>query len=119
MNAVHGGAPDGATRDWWQDLQLYNQLVGLAPSPGVALDRAVAVAEVEGPDAALALVEGIDLDGYHLFHAIRGDLLRRVGRNEEAAQAYEAAIARTGNAAERDFLQRQARALRPPSRDIR
>ena len=111
INAVHSDAADAATTDWWQILQLYNQLVALTPSPVVALNRAVAVAEVEGPDAALALVEGIDLDGYHLFHTVRGDLLRRVGRNEEAAQAYEAAIARTENAAERDFLQRSHDAL--------
>jgi RNA polymerase sigma-70 factor (ECF subfamily) len=77
----------------------------------VALHRAVAVAEVEGPDAALALVDGLDLGGYHLFHAIRADLLRRLGRNAEAALAYEAAIARTENAAERDFLQRSRQAL--------
>jgi RNA polymerase sigma-70 factor (ECF subfamily) len=111
INAVHSDAADAAATDWWQILQLYNQLVALTPSPVVALNRAVAVAEVEGPDAALALVEGIDLDGYHLFHAIRGDLLRRVGRIEEAALAYEAAIARTENAAERDFLVRSRDAL--------
>jgi RNA polymerase sigma-70 factor (ECF subfamily) len=111
INAVHSDAADAAATDWWQILQLYNQLVALTPSSVVALNRAVAVAEVEGPDAALTLVEGIDLDGYHLFHAIRGDLLRRVGRNEEAAQAYEAAIARTENAAERDFLQRSRDSL--------
>ena len=77
----------------------------------MALNRAVAVAEVEGPEAALALVDGLDLDGYHLFHAIRADLLRRLGRNAEAALAYEAAIARTENAAEREFLQRSLEAL--------
>ena len=77
----------------------------------MALNRAVAVAEVEGPEAALALVDGLDLDGYHLFHAIRADLLRRLGRNAEAALAYEAAIARTENAAERDFLRRSRQAL--------
>ena len=85
----------------------------LAPSPVVALHRAVAVAEVEGPAAALALVDGLDLDGYHLFHAIRADLLRRLGRDADAALAYEAAIARTDNAAERDFLQRSRAALAP------
>jgi len=111
INAVHSDAADAAATDWWQILQLYNQLVALTPSSVVALNRAVAVAEVEGPDAALALVEGLDLDGYHLFHAIRADLLRRVGRNDEAAQAYEAAIARTDNAAERDFLMRGRDAL--------
>ena len=86
----------------------------LAPSPVVALNRAVAVAEVEGPAAALALVDGLDrggLGGYHLLHAIRADLLRRLGRVGEAAEAYDAAIARTDNAAERAFLQRSRQAL--------
>jgi RNA polymerase sigma-70 factor (ECF subfamily) len=77
----------------------------------VALHRAVAVAEVDGPDTALAVVDGLDLDGYHLFHAVRADLLRRLGRTAEAALAYDAAIARTGNAAERDFLRRSRAAL--------
>jgi RNA polymerase sigma-70 factor, ECF subfamily len=69
------------------------------------------VAEVQGPAAALALVDGLDLGGDHLFHAIRADLLRRLGRNAEAAAAYDAAIARTGNATERGFLQRRRQAL--------
>jgi len=77
----------------------------------VALNRAVAVAEVEGPDAALTLVDDLDLGDYHLFHAIRADLLRRLGRNTEAAQAYDEAIARTENATERDFLRRSRQAL--------
>jgi RNA polymerase sigma-70 factor (ECF subfamily) len=111
INAVHSDAPAADTTDWWQILQLYNQLLSLAPSPVVALNRAVAVAEVEGPDAALTVVDGLDLGGYHLFHAIRAELLRRLGRNAEAALAYEAAIARTENAAERDFLQRSRQAL--------
>jgi RNA polymerase sigma-70 factor (ECF subfamily) len=114
INAVHSDAPTAAATDWWQILQLYNQLLILAPSPVVALNRAVAVAEVEGPDAALTLVEGLDrrdFSGYHLFHAIRADLLRRLGRNAEAALAYEAAIARTQNATERDLLQRSRQAL--------
>jgi RNA polymerase sigma-70 factor (ECF subfamily) len=111
INAVHSDAPTAATTDWWQIMQLYNQLLSLAPSPVVALNRAVAVAEVEGPDAALTLVNSLDLDSYHLYHAIRADLLRRLGRNAEAALAYEAAIARTKNAAERDFLQRSRQAL--------
>jgi RNA polymerase sigma-70 factor (ECF subfamily) len=81
-----------------------------------ALHRAVAVAEVEGPLAALALLDGIPLDGYYLFHAIRADLLRRVGRSDEAALAYTAAIAGTGNARERDFLERRRRALGLPER---
>ncbi|MDF2743173.1 MAG: putative polymerase, sigma-24 subunit, subfamily, partial [Actinomycetia bacterium] len=83
------------------------------PSPVVALNRAVAVAEVEGPEAALALVDELDLDGYHLFHAIRADLLRRLGRGPEAALAYDAAIAVAGNAAERAFLEERRRGLAP------
>jgi RNA polymerase sigma-70 factor (ECF subfamily) len=109
INAVHSDAPAAAATDWWQILELYDQLLTLAPSPVVALNRAVAVAEVEGPGAALALVDGLELDGYHLFHAIRADLLRRLGRNAEAALAYEAAVARTRNTAERAFLAGQLR----------
>ena len=111
INAVHSDAPAAAATDWQQILQLYDQLLALTPSPVVALHRAVAVAEVEGPDAALTLVDGLDLGGYHLFHAIRAHLLRRLGRTAEASMAYEAAIARTDNAAERDFLRRSRRAL--------
>jgi RNA polymerase sigma-70 factor, ECF subfamily len=104
INAVHSDAASAAATDWGQILQLYDQLLALAPSPVAALNRAVAVAEVEGPEPALALVDDLDLDGYHLFHAIRADLLQRLGRDAEAARAYEAAIARTENRAERDFL---------------
>ncbi|HSK92333.1 MAG TPA: RNA polymerase sigma factor [Euzebyales bacterium] len=111
INAVHSDAPTAAATDWGQILALYDQLQALTPTPIVALHRAVAVAEVQGPDTALTLVDELDLDGHHLFHAIRADLLRRVGRDGEAVDAYEAAIARTGNAAERDFLQRNRRAL--------
>ena len=111
INAVHSDAPAAAGTDWPQILQLYDQLLALAPSPVVALHRAVAVAEVGGPDSALALVDGLDLGGYHLFHAVRGHLLRRLGRTAEAAMAYEAAIARADNAAERDFLRRSREAL--------
>jgi RNA polymerase sigma-70 factor (ECF subfamily) len=107
INAVHSDAPTAAATDWKQILQLYDQLLLLAPSPVAALNRAVAVAEIEGPDAALALVDTIDLDSYHLFHAIRADLLRRLGRNVDAAAAYEAAIARTENVIERAFLERR------------
>jgi RNA polymerase sigma-70 factor (ECF subfamily) len=112
IQAVHSDAPNAAATDWLQILQLYNQLLSVAPSPVVALNRTVAVAEVEGPDAALALVNGLELGQYHLFHAIRADLLRRLGRNPEAAAAYDAAIARSENAAERKFLQRQRDALK-------
>jgi RNA polymerase sigma-70 factor, ECF subfamily len=111
INAVHSDAADASATDWWQILQLYNQLVSIDPSPVVALNRAVAVAEVEGPDAALTLLDDLELDRYHLFHAIRADLLRRLGRKAEAARAYEAAIARAENAAERDFLKRRRQTL--------
>jgi RNA polymerase sigma-70 factor (ECF subfamily) len=111
INAVHSDAPAAAATDWWQIRQLYDQLMALAPSPVVALHRAVAVAEVEGAEAALTLVEGLDLDGYHVFHVVRADLLHRLGRDAEAAQAYQAAVARTGNAAERTFLERKRQAL--------
>ena len=111
INAVHSDAADAPATDWWQILQLYNQLLSIDPSPVVALNRAVAVAEVEGPDAALTLLDGLELDRYHLFHALRADLLRRVGRNTEAARAYEMAIARAENAAEREFMRRRHQAL--------
>jgi RNA polymerase sigma-70 factor (ECF subfamily) len=111
INAVHSDAPAAAATDWWQILELYDQLLALTPSPVVALNRAVAVAEVEGPDAALTLVDSLDLGGYHLFHAIRADLLRRLGRHPEAALAYEKAIAISENATERDFLQRRRESL--------
>jgi RNA polymerase sigma-70 factor (ECF subfamily) len=111
INAVHSDATDAAATDWWQILQLYNQLLSLAPTPVVALNRAVAVAEVEGPDAALSVVDGLELDDYHLFHAVRADLLRRLGRNAEAVRAYEVAIARAENGAERAFLERRRQAV--------
>ena len=106
INAVHSDAPTAAATDWWQILQLYNQLLTIAPSPVVALNRAVAVAEVEGSDAALTLVDGLNLTDYHLFHSIRAELLKRLGRNADAELAYDAAIASTENATERDFLER-------------
>ena len=111
INAVHSAAPTAAGTDWRQVRQLYDQLLVVAPSPVVALNRAVAVAEVEGPDVALTLVDDLDLGGYYLFHAIRADLLRRLGRDAEAVLAYEAAIERSGNGAERDFLRRSRQAL--------
>jgi RNA polymerase sigma-70 factor, ECF subfamily len=111
INAVHSDAAVGADTDWWQILQLYDQLMAVAPSPIVALNRAVAVAEVEGPAAALGLVDGLDLGDYHVFHAIRADLLRRLDRDREAALAYEAAIGLTDNAAEREFLSRSRDSL--------
>ena len=111
INAVHSEAPSAAETGWRQILALYDQLLAYAPTPVVALHRAVAVAEVEGPQAALDLVDQLDLDGYQMFHAIRADLLRRLGRAGEAARAYEAAIARTRNAAESGFLERARESL--------
>ena len=111
INAVHSDAPSAPATDWRQILQLYDQLMSLAATPVVALNRAVALAEVDGAEAALTLVDGLDLGGYHLFHAIRADLLRRLGRDAEAASAYEAAIVRAENATERDFLRRRRQAL--------
>jgi RNA polymerase sigma-70 factor (ECF subfamily) len=116
INAVHSAAPAAAATDWSQILQLYDQLLALTPGPVVALNRAVAVAEVQGPEAALRLIDDLDLGGYHRFHAIRADLLRRLGHDAEAALAYEAAIALTDNAAEREFLKRRLAATgAPPS----
>ena len=108
INAVHS---DGPPTDWVQIKQLYDQLLAIAPSPIIALHRAVAVAEVDGPTTALALVDDLDLSQYHVFHAVRADLLRRLGRDAEAAAAYDAAIDRVGNASERDFLRRRRSAL--------
>ena len=107
INAVHSDAQTAADTDWRQILALYDQLLAVTPTPVVTLNRAVAVAEVEGPQAALALVDRLDLDRYHVFHAIRADLLRRLGRDAEAMQAYDAAIARTQNTGERDILTRR------------
>jgi RNA polymerase sigma-70 factor (ECF subfamily) len=115
INAVHGDARTAAETDWRQILALYDQLAAIAPSPIVSLNRAVAVGEVHGPHAALTIVDALALDGYYLFHAIRADLLRRLGRLTDAADAYDLAIARTDNAAERAFLQ-QHRAALPMSR---
>jgi RNA polymerase sigma-70 factor (ECF subfamily) len=111
INAVHSDAARADATDWRQIVALYDQLLALNPTPVVALNRAVAVAEVEGPEAALALVEGLDLDGYHVFHAVRADLLRRAGRGEEAVAAYDAALGLTGNAAERAFLESRRAAV--------
>ena len=111
INAVHSDAASAADTDWRQIVTLYDQLMAVAPSPVVALHRAVAVAEVSGPAVGLALVEGLDLSRHHLFHAVRADLLRRLGRCEDSAAAYEAAIALTANEAERTFLRRRRASL--------
>jgi RNA polymerase sigma-70 factor (ECF subfamily) len=102
--AVHSDAATAADTDWRQVLALYDLLLALSPTPVVALNRAVAVAEVDGPEAALGLVDDLDLSGYHLFHVTRADLLERLGRDGEARQAYDSALALTDNAAERDLL---------------
>ena len=107
INAVHGDAIRVEETDWLQILGLYEQLMAIAPSPVTALNRAVALGEVRGPQEALAAVDQLPLEDYYLFHAIRADLLRRLGRTVEARRAYDAAIARTDNAAERSFLQRR------------
>jgi RNA polymerase sigma-70 factor, ECF subfamily len=111
IGAVHSDAATPADTAWDQILALYDQLMVCAPSPVVALHRAVAVAEVTGPAPALALVDELDLGQYHVFHAIRADLLRRLNRPGEAAQAYQAAIDHTANTAERDFLAARRRRL--------
>jgi len=104
IQAVHSAAPTVAATDWPAILRLYDQLMALAPTPVVALNRAVVVAEISGPAAALAQVEALDLDGYYLFHAIRADLLTRVGRAAEATAAYAKAATLTANDAERAYL---------------
>jgi RNA polymerase sigma-70 factor, ECF subfamily len=111
INAVHSDAGDAAATDWKQILALYDQLIDMNPSPVVALNRAIVVAEIDGPARALALVEALQLDGYHLFHAVRADLLRRLGRDADAAAAYQEAIARSENAREREFLEQRLRSL--------
>jgi RNA polymerase sigma-70 factor (ECF subfamily) len=110
INAVHSDASSLSTTDWPQILRLYDQLLAITPSPIVALNRAVAAAEVDGPEAALTIVNGLEpsLAGYYLFHAIRAELLTRLGRADEAAAAYTLAIAHAANATEREFLQRKS-----------
>jgi len=105
INAVHGDARRADDTDWRQILALHDQLLAIAPSPVVQLNRAVVVAEIEGAQKALELTEPLELEQYHLFHAVRADLLRRLGRDAEAAAAYQAAIALSDNAREKAFLQ--------------
>jgi RNA polymerase sigma-70 factor (ECF subfamily) len=109
INAVHSEARVAADTDWAQILQLYDQLMVQAPTPVVALNRAVAVAEVEGVDAALSQVDGLDLDHYHLFHATRAELLRRNGALDAADAAYGRALALVVNPVERRFLEERRR----------
>jgi RNA polymerase sigma-70 factor (ECF subfamily) len=107
INAVHTDAPTATDTDWSQVVALYDQLTQLDPSPIVALNRAVAVAELDGPEVGLALIERLPLTGYHAWHAARADLLRRIGRSAEAKQEYDAAIDATQNTAERAYLSRK------------
>jgi RNA polymerase sigma-70 factor, ECF subfamily len=111
INAVHSDAPSAAHTDWRQILELYDQLMIVAPSPVVALNRAVAVAEMGGADRALQLVDAINLPQYYLLHAVRADLLRRLGRTADAASAYQRALEKCENAKEREFLKRQYQSL--------
>ncbi|GAB2632990.1 RNA polymerase sigma factor [Kribbella swartbergensis] len=104
INAVHTDAASAAETDWRQILQLYDHLLTVDPTPVVALNRAVAIAEVHGPAAALQVVDDLDLGSYYLFHAIRADLLTRLNRPTEARAAYEAALTLTTNQTEQAFL---------------
>ncbi|HEY7324921.1 MAG TPA: RNA polymerase sigma factor [Streptosporangiaceae bacterium] len=111
INAVHSDTATADQTDWRQILALYDQLLALTPTPVVRLNRAVAVGEVAGPAAALQLVDELDLDDYFLLHGIRAELLARLGRNAEAAAAYESAIGRTASQAQIRFLSRRRAAL--------
>src|SRR5262249_25508404 len=114
INAVHADAPSVEQTDWPQILALYDHLLALAPTPVVALNRAIAIGEVKGPAEALATVDELNLEQYYAFHATRADLLRRLGREGESAAAYERAAAMAPTEAEREFLTRGGRSL--PSR---
>ena len=101
---MHSAAPTAAATDWRQILALYDQLMAIAPTPVVALNRAVAVAEAQDPQTALDLVEPLDLAGYHVYHAVRAALLSRLGRTAEAGEAYGRAAALTTNPIEKAYL---------------
>jgi len=109
INAVHTSARDIRDTDWSQVVALYDQLVALDPSPIVALNRAVAVAELDGPEVALASIDRLEgaLSGYHPYHATRADLLRRLSRSAESRAAYDRAIELSGNTAETAYLTRR------------
>ena len=118
INAVHSDATSADETDWKQILALYDQLMSIAPTPVVALNRAVAVAEVHGADAALTLVDELRLDGFPVFHAVRADLLRRLGRTAEALDEYSSAIAHNENVAERAFLERRRGVTLSEAKDL-
>ncbi|GAW49810.1 MULTISPECIES: RNA polymerase sigma factor [unclassified Nocardioides] len=113
VNAVHTDAPTASDTDWEQVATLYSQLYAVAPSPVVALNRAIAVAELDGAEVALAEVDRLPLTTYHAWHATRADLLRRLGRSSDARAAYDAAIEATDNEAERAYLRRRRGSLAP------
>ncbi|MGP8208909.1 MAG: RNA polymerase sigma factor [Acidimicrobiales bacterium] len=115
INAVHCDAPTAVQTDWAQIVALYDQLLAIDPSAIVALNRAVAVAEFDGPQVALQQIDELPLEHYYLFHAIRADLLRRLGRSGEADAAYRNAIARTDNDAEVAFLEKRLSTTRLPT----
>jgi RNA polymerase sigma-70 factor (ECF subfamily) len=114
INAVHTSAPRARDTDWSQVVALYDQLVRIDPSPIVALNRAIAIAELDGPEVALAAIDPLEdrLADYHVFHAARADLLRRVGRSRESRTAYDKAIELAGNTAESAYLIRRRDELR-------
>jgi RNA polymerase sigma-70 factor (ECF subfamily) len=116
INAVHADALTIEQTDWPQIVALYDQLLVVAPTPVVALNRAIAIGEVQGPAVALALVDELDLGSYYPFHATRADLLWRLGRHREAAAAYQRAAALAPTDAEQDFLRRGGRASREADR---
>jgi RNA polymerase sigma-70 factor (ECF subfamily) len=111
INAVHSDAATAADTDWEQVLALYDQLLAFAPTPVVALNRAVAVAEVHGPAMALAAIDDLALDEYHLYHATRADLLARLDRRDDARRAYDRAFDLATNEAEKEFLDGKRRSL--------
>ena len=104
INAVHADATSFDATDWSQILALYDQLLAMTPTSVVAMNRAIALAEVRGPQPALDILDGLDLAGYHLFHSARADLLRRLGRHDESNEAYALAATLTASDAERTFL---------------
>ena len=112
INAVHSDADSFAATDWGQILALYDQLLAMTPTPVVAMNRAIAMGEVNGPEAALGVLDGLDLGDYHLYQAARADLLRRLGRLDEASQAYDLAAKLAASDAERAFLAGRLDAIR-------
>jgi len=111
INAVHSDAETAEETDWSQILTLYDHLMRIAPSPVISLNRAIVISELQGVDTALKLVDMIGLPRYHLYHAVRADLLRRLRRDADAALAYQAAIECCENAREREYLGKQYRAV--------